>query len=646
MRKILMFIVFVFVSSVMFSQDANTVIMTIGDREITKGEFEYLFYKNNDEKNVTLKDVKEYSDLFVNFKLKVLEAEARKLDTVPTFITELDGYRSQLAKPYMTDRDLDEKLLLSAYERLKEEVEASHILVQIPEGSSPADTLSAYNKAIEVRSRAMKGEDFAALAKQFSSDPSAVDNGGYLGYFKGFQMVLPFEDGAFNTPVGEVSAPVRSSFGYHIIKVHNRRKSPGEVMVAHIMRAASADAPDEVRMQAEKEIFDILYKLKMGGSFEELAKEHSDDYTTAEHGGRLNWFSTGQMVKPFENAAFALVNKDDISEPVKTDFGWHIIKLIDKRDILPYEELKEKISNRLLRDDRGTMAHESFIKKLEKEYNITKHKENIDEFVGISKKYTYRDSMFQVVTRGMSKPVLTINGVDYSQEHFADYLVRNPRGEVPSEEERVNLKFSRYYDETIMAYENSVLEKKYPDFGYLMNEYHDGLLLFEISSTEIWDKASQDTVGLEKFYAKNKKQYRWDEPHYTGKIFYCLNDSVVDVVKGLLKNKASDLEILQKVNETGPFVNIVSGIYTKGMNDVVDFYLWGGEAYKPFKLFEKAFIEGKSFEPGAVKELEACRGMVISDYQNYLEESWIKSLRKKYKVKIDKKVLLSLVTAK
>ena len=252
--------------------------------------------------------------------------------------------------------------------------------------------------------------------------------------------------------------------------------------------------------------------------------------------------------------------------------------------------------------------------------------------------------MFKVVTRGMDKPVLTIDGNDFSQEHFADYLISDPRGEVPSEETRVKRKWAKYYDKTIVDYENSVLEKKYPDFRYLMQEYHDGILLFEISSKEVWNKASEDTTGLEKFYKKNKKKYRWDEPHFTGNVVYCANDSVGAVVKQMLDDNMTEKEILIKVNEFGPNVNFAYGIYTKGENNVVDFYLYEGDMYKPYKVFDYAFLDGEAYETGAVKELEACRGAVTSDYQNYLEEVWVKELKKKYKVKVNKKVLKSVAS--
>ena len=377
-----------------------------------------------------------------------------------------------------------------------------------------------------------------------------------------------------------------------------------------------------------------------------MAKEQSDDYSTAQNGGELNWFSTGQMVKPFEAAAFKIAEAGDICEPIKTSFGWHIIKLIDKRDVQPFDELKDKIKSRLLRDPRGTKAHSSFINKLEKAYNITSYKENLDTFIYLSQLYAYKDTMFKSVTRGLNKPVLTINGVDYSQKHFADYLLSDPSGEVPSVQERVKRKWAKYYDKTIVDYENSVLEDKYPDFRYLMQEYHDGILLFEVSSKEVWNKASEDTLGLEKFYAKNKKNYRWDKPHFSGSIIYCTSDSVAEIAKKLIGENKNHKEMLLVLNEKRRNVEVVDGNYAKGDNAVVDFYNWGGEAYEPKNEFSTAFLDGELYEEKDIKKLDACRGAVTSDYQNYLEKNWVKALSKKYKTKVNKRVLKSIVSEK
>lgn len=639
-------LIMVFATIISKANDSEKILMTIGDKEITKGEFEYIFFKNNDRDSITKKDLDEYIDLFINFKLKVIEAESKGMDTTSAFVNELDGYREQLAKPYLTDREVDEFYMKEAYARLKEEVKVSHILIQINGAKTPADTLEAFNKVMDVRKQILNGADFAAMAKKYSNDPSAVQNGGALGYFKGFQMVYPFESGAYNTPVGELSMPVKTQFGYHLLRVEDRQDARGEVRAAHIMKLVPEDASPEQREAAKNDIIEIARKLNDGADFAELAKTSSDDYGSAKDGGNLNWFGTGMMVPEFEKVAFGLQNKGDISEPFRTQFGWHIVKLIDKRGVRSYNEMKEEIKRRLQRDPRGSKAFDNFITNIKKEYNYTEYKENIDAFIDFSKRYAYQDSMFKVITRGLDKPVMTLNGVDFSQEHFADYLIRNPRGESPGEADRVKLKWEKYHVETIVNYEKSILEKKYPDFRYLMQEYHDGILLFEISSNEVWNKASADEAKLRAYHKKVKKKYRWDEPHFAGKIIRCLNDSVMEIAQSMVNANVADSVILRELNEVAPNVIIEEGVYPKGKSDVVDYYHFNGEKYKPSTVYGSAFLSGKYHKVKTPKEFELVKGNVTSDYQNYLEKMWIKTLRKKYKASVNKDVLKSIEVKK
>lgn len=649
MKNVWISVVLLLLFSTTKAQDAETILMTIGDKEITKGEFEYIFNKNNSASQDGQTTLKDYVDMFVKFKLKVIEAENRGLDTTSSFTTELNGYREQLAKPYLIDQKLSDELIETAYHRLTNEVNASHILIRLQETPRPSDTLMAYNKIMDIRARALKGESFEELAKNNSDDPSAKMNGGNLNYFSGFQMVLPFEEAAYNTPVGEISMPIRTRYGYHIIKVNDVRKSRGDVKVAHILYLANEEMSEaelaNLKVKADK----AYEKVKLNPEdFGKIAKAESDDFQSAENDGELNWFSTGQMVYEFQEVAYNL-KKGEISKPFQTQFGWHIVKKLDQRPYASFEDKKDEIKQMLARTERGKQPEESFINKLIAEYGYTKHEENVDEFVEFSKKYRYTDSLFYTTTRGLEKPVITLDsvGVSFSQEHFADYLINeDSRGEVPSEEERVKRKYDRYYRKTLTNFENSQLERKYPDFRYLMQEYHDGILLFEISQKEIWNKASIDTAGLEKFYPKVKKKYPWETEHFTGKIYYCADDSIRNIVQALLQAKKSDHAILDSLNKVAPMVNIDEGIYGPGHNAAVDSLVFAGstniEAYHHFKT---GIAVGKKDKPGVPKELKFVRGAVISDYQDYLEQNWVKDLKKKYKVLINKKVL-STVTIK
>ena len=306
--------------------------MTVAGKNITKTEFEAIYHKNNTKNAASdTKSLEDYMQLFINFKLKVKEAEELGLDTVSAFKNELEGYRKQLAAPYLTDNEVNDKLLKEAYERMKKDVRASHILIKCDAGALPKDTLAAYNKAISARNRVVKGEDFAKVAKELSDDPSAKDNGGDLGYFTSMQMVYPFEDVAFKTAKGAISEPIRTQFGYHIIKVLDRRPSQGQITVAHIMVRSNPGMPEEDSIAARKKIFDIYDRLKKNENFSSLALEFSDHTDSKTKGGVLPAFGTGTMVPSFENAAFALKDTNSFSMPFQTPFGWHIVKLKNRK---------------------------------------------------------------------------------------------------------------------------------------------------------------------------------------------------------------------------------------------------------------------------------------------------------------------------
>ncbi len=315
------------------AQDASSpVLMTIAGTPVTKAEFEKVYRKNNSKEGAyDMKDVREYLELYINYKLKVKEAEEEKLDTSQTFINELKGYRKQLAQPYMTDKEVSEGLIQEAYDRMQQDVRASHILLNLSPDALPKDTLAVYNRAIKIRDMILKGADFEKMARDSSNDQSAKENGGDLGYFTGMQMVYPFETAAYTTKPGQISMPVRTKFGYHIIKVMDVREAQGEIKVAHIMIKSASTSPDSVTKQAQSKIDEIYQKLNAGEKFEDLAAKFSDDKGSAKNGGVLPPFGTGRMVPEFEKAAFGLKKDNDFSAPVKTSYGWHIIQRLEKK---------------------------------------------------------------------------------------------------------------------------------------------------------------------------------------------------------------------------------------------------------------------------------------------------------------------------
>ncbi len=618
----------------------DPVLMTINGNPVSKSEFEYIYNKNNSNNVLDKKTLEEYVDLFVNFKLKVEEAKTQGIDTTEAFINELKGYRDQLTRPYLTDTKAEEDALKEAYERLKEDVEVSHILIRVDQHAAPEDTLAAWNKIREISKR-LQHEDFSTVAKEASEDQSATHNGGYVGWITGFRTIYPFETMAFNTPVGSISSPVRTVLGYHLIKVTDRRNSPGEVLVSHIMKFTS-QGDDELNKQAKHQI-DSLYQLvKEGADFGEVASANSDDRGSAARNGELPWFGTGRMVAEFEQAAFALENKGDISEPVQSAYGWHIIKLIDTKPIPPFEDKKDEIERLIKRDERSQAGSKAFIEKLKKDYKFKFAKGTAkDDFCTLLQDRTLADSAFLAEASDLKKPMFSFAKKTYKQNDFLSYLIENPFSDKLSAQTVIDEKLNEFIEKELLAYEDSQLEKKYDDFRLLMNEYHDGILLFEVSNEEVWEKASRDTAGLAAFFKKNKENYTWDRPHFKGRVIQCKTEEALQAAKNIIASQPKDSidKQLRLLNDSVVVVKIEKGLYVQGDNKFVDHYIFAGtDEFKPDDKFPFVKVAGKILKD-TPEEYTDVRGLVTADYQEYLEKEWIAHLRDKYPVKINQKVL-------
>lgn len=618
----------------------DPVLMTINGNPVSKSEFEYIYNKNNSNNVLDKKSLEEYVDLFVNFKLKVEEAKSQGIDTTKSFIDELRGYRDQLTKPYLTDAKAEENVLKEAYERLKEDIEVSHILIRVDQNATPEDTLAAWSKIQEISQR-LQHEDFATVAKEVSEDQSVSDNGGYIGWITGFRTVYPFETMAFNTPVGTISKPVRTAFGYHLIKVSNRRNSPGEVLVSHIMKFTSQG--DEVLNTQAKHQIDSLYQLVKGGAdFGELASSNSDDRGSATKNGELPWFGTGRMVAEFEQAAFALQNQGDISEPIQSAYGWHIIKLMDTKPIPSFETKKSEIERLIKRDERAQAGNQAFIGKLKKDYKLKFAKGNAKaDFYTLLQEKTLTDSAFLAEASNLKKPMFSFAKQTFKQDDFLSYLKENPSTEKSSAQDIIDEKLNEFIDKELLAYEDSQLEKKYDDFRLLMNEYHDGILLFEVSNEEVWEKASKDTAGLAVFFRNNKENYTWDKPHFKGRIVQCKTEEAYEAAKRILDTQPQDSidKYLRHLNDSVVNVKIDKGLYVEGDNKFVDRSIFKTtDELVPDAKFPYVEVVGKMLHY-TPEDYTDVRGLVTADYQEYLEKEWIAHLRNKYPVKINRKVL-------
>lgn len=642
MKKII-FVFTLLISMQIFAQN-DSILMTINGVKVTKSEFEYIYNKNNKNNNIDKKNLDEYLDMFINFKLKVIEAEEQKLDTIASFKRELASYRRQLATPYLTDLAYEENLYKEAYDHFKQDCEVSHILIRIDDDALPADTLKAYNKAMSIRERLQK-EDFGKVAYETSEDKSAKQNKGYIGYCTAMQVLWPFEKAMYTLPLNEVSMPVRTSLGYHLIKVHNRRPAIGQVHAYHIMKICNKNMTEEEQKNAYNQILEIKSRLDKGEDFSTLAKEYSDDKQTAKRGGDLSWFGVGRMVVPFEKAAFAL-NPGEISEPVKTNFGWHIIKVVDKRQVEPYEKKKADIQKIMRYDNtRSHAAKTSFINKLKKEYSYQENTAYFDTLNTIFSKYPNDKNAIGLELKKLKGNICSFADKEISAIEFGYYcmLMHNDSSTVDCKDY-----FNPFIELEMTRYEDTQLEKKYPEFANLMKEYHDGILLFNISTKEVWEKALTDTAGITKFFNNNIKNYQWQEPRYKGIIALCKDNKTAKSVKRLIKKLDFDSlkhYIAENINnDSTTSVIVEKGIWKKGDNKLIDQEIFntGLDEKNINPDLPKIVIVGKNLNL-TPEEYTDVKGKIIADYQKYLENKWVESLRNKSQIIINKDVLSTIV---
>lgn len=639
------FLVWIDNSAQQYSSDK---FASIGNQTVTTEEFERIFNKNNNLNSVEKQTVEEYLQMFINYKLKVAAAIDAGYDTLTSFRNELKGYRDQLAKPYLTDNSVTDELVREAYQRMHTEVNVSHIMVGMSQNPSPQDTLAAYTKIMSIRKRILAGEPFEKVAAEVSDDPSAKKNGGNLGYITAFQIpIYSFESAAFNNKAGELSLPIRTRFGYHLIKTMDKRPARGEVRVAHIMMLIPQGSVDSVLTSKEKRIREIYKQLQEGKDFTKLAKEQSEDRGTAQNGGELPWFGTGQMIPEFQEAAFKLENPGDISEPVRSFYGWHIIKLLEKRGIPDFEAVKNDLKNKILRDERAQAGDIAFLAKLKTEYSFSENKSLLKPLYTNQSAYK---GEWKPDTTSNSKVLFSFGNEKITLKAFADHLrTLQPPDTSVSIAYFVDNAYNDFVSSTLKNYENNQLEGKYPEFRNLMQEYHDGILLFNITDTLVWSKANKDTAGLETFFNANRASYTWP-----ARVEAILVDCKTPEIAQKALAKAKKLKNPEKINKeltalvcdsvTGQkCISVFSQKFAKGDNPIIDSIEWK----KGFtKIFEKSgrysFVLVNALISSGPKTLEEAKGQAISDYQNYLEKQWIEELRKKYPVTINQEILTYL----
>ncbi len=620
------------------SQD---VLLEIEDDRISLEEFKHIFNKNNDNEEIDKEYLDEYIELFVNFKLKVKEAKSLGFDTVKTFIDELEGYRKQLARPYLRDDNFNDELFDEALDRIQYDINADHILININDENND----EALNKIKEIRKQILSGNiSFGDAAVKFSDDKSAIENKGNLGYFTAFMMVYDFETAAYNTAVGDISEPVKTKYGYHLLKINDIRKAVGERKVAHIMFKTGKNAkPDKIK-DAKNKILETYNLLKNGDKFAEVAERFSEDRSTAVKGGILPPFGVGKMVPEFENQSFKLKKVGDFSEPFQTDYGWHIVMLIEDNPIIVNDDLYLKVKTGIERDSRSKLSTEFMAKKLKDQYSVKVYKDNFNSLRRKAVNDVSKSIWDGKNALSLDKPLFKIESMIFYQNEFTDYILKNQKNNNNFD----NL-YLEFFDKCIFTYEESQLENKYPEFKVLLNEYREGILLFDLTNKNVWKKAVDDSLGLSEFFANNLDNYTWEE-RIDASVYKCIDLKTAKKVKNLIyklnRGNIDNEKILKKINEESALsLEISSKNYVKGENKFIDSIEWKKGISKDIKTEkgEYIIINVKNILPSGQMQLSEVKGKVISDYQKFLDTEWITFLRDKYKYSVNKDLLYSLI---
>ncbi len=639
MKSIISVICFCLVSLVFAQETDNDILFTVDDEAVKASEFTRVYKKNlNLVQDESQKDVDAYLDLFINYKLKVKEAKRQGLNEEKSYLREFGNYQKQLTTTYMTDNEVTDKLVREAYDRSIKDVKASHVLVRLEENET--DTTAVYKQILDLRQRVLD-EGYEAVQKDVHDGKTIFAED--LGYFSAFKMVYPFENMAYKTEVGEVSQPFRTRFGYHILKVWDKRESLGEVTVAHIMIAnQQKDSTLDIEQRAKQ----IYGKIQQGEKFESLAKQFSDDKSSASKGGVLNSFAGGQLSsKEFEEVAFSLENVGDISEPFKSDFGWHIVKLIQKKGIQPFEEMQNELQNKVKRDSRSKLISSAMSNKLKDQYKVEENTEALPYFENLINDDYFKRAWTVPADLEKEKQFLTIKDTTYVYNDFANHLFsvqRNYFNKKIEAKQIVRNEYDAFLERALLAYKEEHLEVENEEFAQVLGEYRDGLLLFDLMENEVWNKASKDTTGLEEFYQKNKAQYTWNK-RAVGTLFSGASKKDIAKIRKLLKKNGSAALVVESLSADNDMDVIPTTSTFEQGNRMLpeDFELEQGisDIFDHNDSFHVLFVE--EVLPAGTKTMEEARGQVVSDYQTKLEEKWINALKDRYQVKVNESVLKS-----
>ena len=653
-KQILFFFTLLMMSVLPAFAQEDPVLFTVNDNPVHVSEFKYIYEKSNGkEADYSRASLEKYLDLYKNFKLKIARAREMKLDTIPALKRELDGYRKKLANSYLIDKEVTDLLAKEAYDRMKTDVRMSHIYFSLKKLHAPSDTLAIYNKAVTLVKKLKKGASFEKLAKEFSEDKTSKEKGGDIGYFtaifpSGFYRM---EEAAYSTPAGQIVGPIRTSSGYHIIKVTDKRPARGEMEIAQILFSKDDKDPAVARRSAEKAL-NVIRNGKL--SFEDVAKQFSDDKTTGAKGGYVGYIGINRFEQDFEDAVYALNKDGEVSDIIESSIGFHIVKRLRKKQLGTYDKEKRAILTKLRKDPRYQLAITAFIEKTKKEGGFKENKSVFNTWVKTLPDSTFLTHKWRAPKEKNNAVIFSMKGKKTTISDLEEYVFKATRkrlryGRKTKIEDAAKDLYKDFVNSQVMSYAESKLEAKYPEFKSLMREYEEGILLFDISRKEVWDRASEDSTGLAEFYPNIQDQFKWEERATV--VTYTIPKLYEKLLSKIRKRavKKAPAKVLAKYNKKKHIVSMERETYEKSKASEDLKKVW-----KPRGITETVFdinrqpqtasfkVIEKIIPPGP-KKLEDARGYAIAKYQDYLEKHWIKTLQNQYKVIINKDVFESLV---
>jgi peptidyl-prolyl cis-trans isomerase SurA len=643
--KVTVYILFSFISAT----QAQT-LFSIDKEQVSVKEFLNIYTKNNKVADFSEKSLREYIDLYSLFKMKLHEAKSKKIDTISNLNEELKTYSNQLAESYFVDKNHMDKIMQNLYQRSKKDRKVAHILIKTPQNAKPEDTQIAYKAILEIKNKINTKEDFFKLAIEKSEDPNAKETKGIIGFINIFMTFPSFEDMAYTTPINEVSNILKSPFGYHIILPLEERTARGKVSVAHIYTTDKTDE-DKKNKKAEKKIMEAFKAIESKKiSFDSAIKKYTEDNASLTNGGILPLFGINEMVSEFEENSFTLSQIGSICKPFKSPFGWHIIKLLQKIERPNYEEAKSWMKEKLDKDERMLNSKQLAIKTIKEKYHYREINNHFEEIYNDLSDNKFEKKGWKISQMKNPKTLIEFDDIIYTQNDFINYIQKNYSNiTAPKKEEIIKPMIENYKEYCIYLYAKDKLNKENTEYASLLQEYQNGLMIFELMDREIWKKANKDSIEQKKLYELNKSKYLYKE-RIKSFVFKVKEASLATKIKNILTSTSYtslinlDVKLKQSIDSNSYYS--FEKIYEKGDIDILDKNEWvPNKIIEDYNKDQNMYTIYKFVEtvPISIKPYNEVKGRVANEYQKIVEEKWVLYLKNKYKSTINQDILKSLI---